>query len=183
VHKPLYTALPRPKRSGALSRAFKRSTQLGKALRSSCFIHAGPGNAGARPPSDPSKIKTEATRQAKARRRGSDVLMARIPIRAARDQTRGHSRNLRVFPPKCKFSGLESFPATPASGNLDKPPGFSTTLPRRGPPPPTSPLPHPCGMISLIVCNYARAIIERVIVLCKFANVRADGVKRTDEAG
>jgi len=42
-------------------------------------------------------------------------------------------------------------------------------------------------MISLIVCNYARAraraIIERVIVLCKFANVRADGVKRTDEAG
>jgi len=51
----------RPKRSGALSRAFKRSTQLGKALRSSCFIHAGPGNRSS--PSDPSKIKTEAARR------------------------------------------------------------------------------------------------------------------------
>lgn len=50
-----------PKRSTTLSRAFKRSTQLGKALCASCFIHAGPGNRVSPCLAfDPSKIKTEA---------------------------------------------------------------------------------------------------------------------------
>lgn len=44
-------------RSFSLSQAFKRSTQLGKALRASCFIHADSGPGSPRVAFDPQRLK------------------------------------------------------------------------------------------------------------------------------
>lgn len=106
----IYTDIPcryQPGRSFSLSQAFKRSTQLGKALRASSFIHDDYGPSSPRLPFDPRKIKTEA-RRTPIPGYSLDILNGRFLHLLIRITCNYNNFSFKIFQIRGKFSFLKT---------------------------------------------------------------------------